>query len=673
MIAFLSQFFLSLALMLCLMGSGLGFYKIRGVFSHGPAVPLLKAMERNAVLIFALVLLAFAGLAYSFAISDFSIRNVAENSNSILPLPFKIAATWGSHEGSFLLWILMFSGWMMALALSRFEVTACFKVRVLATLQLVMIGFLLYLLIASNPFEYLNPAPVEGRDLNPLLQDIVMIIHPPMLYMGYVGFGVSFAFAIAGLLEGRFDMTWARWSRPWANTAWGFLTLGIMLGSWWAYRELGWGGWWFWDPVENASLMPWLAGTALIHSLAVSEKRGALRSWTLLLALTAFALSLLGTFLVRSGVLTSVHAFATDPRRGVFILALLFAVVGGSYVLYALRTREVGSGGEFTATSREALLLSNNVMMSAALVTVMLGTLYPLAVEVLSQRKMSVGQPYFELLFVPILLPALILMAFGPESRWKDTRLAKYAKPGVWALGFAGLALLSSVVLYSHFSWVWAFGLVAAAFLAGGTVHHAVQSIRKIGESQPNSGLWFRINRLSLSYWGMIIAHLGVAVFVIGVGWTKTFEVETDAVLKPGETSQVGPWRVTFLGVDNITGSNYRADAGVFELTKGVGNVIYLLEPEKRQYASSAQAMTESAIHTDWFSDVYVSLGEPVQSDKSGQQASAWGVRLYYKPLVNLIWIGCIIMALGGFLTVFDKRYQSRKKSGATVTGEVNA
>ena len=380
MIALISQFSLALATVLALFGAVAGFAAVRGVYSHAPAVPLLNSIQRNVLLVSGLVGIAFVGLVYSFVISDFSVRNVAENSNLALPVFYKVAASWGSHEGSFLLWVLMFAGWTQAVAWAKFEVSACFKVRVLATLQLVLVGFLLYLLIASNPFEYLYPTPVDGRDLNPLLQDIGMIIHPPLLYMGYVGFAVTFAFAVAGLLEGRFDMTWARWSRPWTNVAWAFLTMGIALGSWWAYRELGWGGWWFWDPVENASLMPWLAGTALIHSLAVSEKRGALKSWTLLLALTTFALSLLGTFLVRSGVLTSVHAFATDPERGVFILALLFIVVGASYILYALKTGEVGQGGNFKATGRESLLLSNNVLMSAALVAVMLGTLYPLVV-----------------------------------------------------------------------------------------------------------------------------------------------------------------------------------------------------------------------------------------------------------------------------------------------------
>lgn len=664
MIAFVSQFSLALALVLSLFGAVAGFASVRGVFTHEPAVPLLKSVQRNVSVIFGLVLIAFFGLAYSFLISDFSVRNVAENSNLALPFFYKIAASWGSHEGSFLLWVLMFAGWAQAVAMSNFEVSACFKVRVLATLKLVLVGFLLYLLIASNPFEYLYPTPVDGRDLNPLLQDIGMIIHPPLLYMGYVGFAVTFAFAVAGLLEGRFDMTWARWSRPWTNVAWAFLTMGIALGSWWAYRELGWGGWWFWDPVENASLMPWLAGTALIHSLAVSEKRGALRSWTLLLALTTFALSLLGTFLVRSGVLTSVHAFATDPERGVFILALLFIVVGASYILYALKTGEVGqgSGGGFKATGRESLLLSNNVLMSAALVAVMLGTLYPLVVEVIGGRKMSVGQPYFEAMFAPILLPAVLLMALGPDSRWRETRLAQYIKPGAVALAAAVLVLIGAALFNGYFSLLWAVGVVCAVFMAVATLAHAAVATRKAGSAIPESGLLYRIRRLSLSYWGMVLAHLGVAVFVVGVSWVKTFETETDAVMKPGEISEIGPWRVTFIGVDSVQRQNHVAALGVFELTRGDGTLIHLLEPEKRRYQSSEQIMTEAAIHSDWFSDVYIGLGDAVQSSEN---AGAWGVRLYYKPLINLIWWGCALMALGGLLTVFDRRYRPKKNAVA--------
>ncbi|MCQ8896269.1 heme lyase CcmF/NrfE family subunit [Limnobacter humi] len=660
MIATLAQWALSLALLLCVSGACSGLAALRGVRGHAVAQPVLLGTQRHVAGIFSLVVVAFAGLLASFMLSDFSVRNVAENSNLSLPLFYKVAASWGSHEGSFLLWILMFTGWMQAVSWSRFDVSASFKARVLCILQLVLSGFLLYLLLASNPFEHLSPAPLDGRDLNPLLQDVIMVIHPPMLYMGYVGFAVSFAFAMAGLLEGRFDMSWARWSRPWANTAWAFLTVGIALGSWWAYRELGWGGWWFWDPVENASLMPWLAGTALIHSLAVSEKRGALKSWTVLLALTTFALSLLGTFLVRSGVLTSVHAFATDPKRGIFILVILLLVVGGSYLLYALRAGQVGQGGTFKASGREALLLSNNVLMSAALVTVMLGTLYPLVVEVLNGRKMSVGQPYFEALFVPLLLPAVLLMALGPDSRWRETPLARYVKPGALAMVLSLVALGLAWLNSGHFSALWALGVVSAAFLALSTLAHAQRAQHQLQQQRPETGWLYRAQRLSPSYWAMVLAHLGVAVFVLGVSSVKTFELEKDLVMKPGQTEEIGPWRLTFIGVDSVQRVNHVAALGVFELTRGAGNVIYLMEPEKRRYQSSSNVMTEAAIHTDWFSDVYISLGEAVQGGNNAGATQSWGVRVYYKPLINLIWWGCALMALGGFITVMDRRYRGK-------------
>lgn len=662
MIATLSVLSLSLATVLAMMVALYGFFRMHGQPASEKTQSVLRLVEHNTLLITVLVALPFAGLVVSFVSSDFSVRNVAENSNLALPLFYKVAASWGSHEGSFLLWVLMFAGWAQALAWSRFELAPGFKVRVLCTLHLVLVGFLFYLLLASNPFEALNPAPIDGRDLNPLLQDIIMIAHPPMLYMGYVGFAVSFAFAVAALLEGKFDMDWARWSRPWTNVAWAFLTVGIALGSWWAYRELGWGGWWFWDPVENASLMPWLAGTALIHSLAVSEKRGALRSWTLLLALTTFSLSLLGTFLVRSGVLTSVHAFATDPQRGIFILGLLFLVVGASYTLYAFRSAQIGLGGGFKASGREALLLSNNVLMSAALFTVMLGTLYPLVVEVLGGRKMSVGAPYFEAMFAPILLPAVLLMAFGPESKWRETPWARYVRPGFFALAAAVVAVVGAALLQGQWGLVWALGVLCAVFLLVSTAAHAHKASTQVAAARPEVGLWFRIKTLGPSYWGMFLAHMGVAVFVLGVAWVNAYEQEVDAVMQPGQTEQIGPFSVTFLGVDSIQGKNYVSGMGVFEVARGKGNVIYLLQAEKRRYQSSEQIMTEAAIHTHWFSDVYVSLGDPVQ--QSSGDGGAWGVRLYFKPLINLIWWGCALMAAGGLLTLFDRRYRAKTQQG---------
>eukprot|EP01030_Chromulinospumella_sphaerica_P008526 gene8526-8341_t len=553
----------------------------------------------------------------------------------------------------------MFAGWTQAVAWAKFEVSACFKVRVLATLQLVLVGFLLYLLIASNPFEYLYPTPVDGRDLNPLLQDIGMIIHPPLLYMGYVGFAVTFAFAVAGLLEGRFDMTWARWSRPWTNVAWAFLTMGIALGSWWAYRELGWGGWWFWDPVENASLMPWLAGTALIHSLAVSEKRGALKSWTLLLALTTFALSLLGTFLVRSGVLTSVHAFATDPERGVFILALLFIVVGASYILYALKTGEVGQGGNFKATGRESLLLSNNVLMSAALVAVMLGTLYPLVVEVIGGRKMSVGQPYFEAMFAPILLPAVLLMALGPDSRWRETRLAQYIKPGAVALAVAALVLLGAALFNGYFSLLWAVGVVCAVFMAVATLAHAAVATRKAGANIPESGLLYRIRRLSLSYWGMVLAHLGVAVFVVGVSWVKTFETETDSkkiklvgLAYKDDLANTRRWLAQYGNPYDLIlidqQGQYGIELGVYgkEQYKEVASELRCLVCQNQSLADS---------HASLAVDLKDKIAEQIRAGKTNEEIKSYmqdryGEFVIYKPAYSMenavLWLGPFVVLL---------------------------
>ena len=619
-----------------------------------------RSMAAVALLVASLVGLAFMALLLSFVGNDFSVKNVAQNSNSLLPIAFRLAASWGSHEGSMLLWVLMLSVWSAAVAVFSSHLSDRYRVRVLAVLACVNAAFLLFLITASNPFERLLPAPSDGRDLNPLLQDWVMIIHPPMLYMGYVGFAVTFAFAVAALLEGRLDAVWARWSRPWANAAWSFLTMGILLGSWWAYRELGWGGWWFWDPVENASLMPWLAGTALIHSLAVTDKRDTLKSWTILLALTAFALSLLGTFLVRSGVLTSVHAFATDPKRGIFILALLLLVIGGSYVLYAFRTREVGIGTSFQASSREALLLSNNVLMSATLAAVMLGTLYPLLVEVLAGRKMSVGQPYFEAVFAPLLLPAVALMAAGPASRWKAMKWQDWIKSIVLPLLIAGLVVIA-LIGWSGKSGIWFFmGMTCAMGLALATIEHAVRRVQQSKAQFPQSGLGFRAQRLGVSYWAMIIAHVGVAVFVAGVTLVKTFEVDKDILMQPGDTEILSGWRVTFIGVDDIKGPNYVAAHGVFELTTGAGKVIYLMEPEKRRYLASGQVMTEAAIDSTLMRDVYIALGEPAaETNHSKPDAQAWSVRIYIKPFINWIWLGCLMMAFGGAITLLDRRYRT--------------
>lgn len=653
MIAELGQLSLSLAFALALVTSVFGFRQFnRGRVSHAA---LARGLSGSVLINFALVLTAFLALMTCFLYSDFSVRNVAENSNVLLPWPYKIAATWGSHEGSLLLWILMLSGWSAAVAMLSNHLALGFKVRVLSVLMLLQSAFLMFLLTSSDPFLRILPAATAGRDLNPLLQDPVMVIHPPMLYMGYVGFAVSFAFAVAALLEGRLDPVWARWTRPWANAAWSFLTVGIMLGSWWAYTELGWGGWWFWDPVENASLMPWLAGAALIHSLAVTDKRDALKSWTVLLSIIAFALSLLGTFLVRSGVLTSVHAFATDPKRGIIILVLLGLVIGSSFVLYAAKTRKLGMGGKFSLVSRESMMLINNVVMVTALFTVMLGTLYPLIAEVVTGRKMSVGPPYFEAIFAPLLLPAIWVMSVAPISQWKTMSLRETLKQVRVPLAFALLTAIAIGVSWGKTS-PWSFvGMSAAAMLFLATLRHAKHQLSVLLAQGASPAIWERIKMLGLSYWAMIVAHIGVAMFVAGVTMVKTYQFEKDMVMKPNQTERVGDWSVTFVGVDTADGVNYKAAHAVFELTRGKGNVIYLLEPEKRHYLASGQVMTEAAIFYSLLADVYISLGE-AQSDDIA--TAAWSVRVYYKPFVSWVWIGCIFMAIGGVMTLFDKRYR---------------
>ncbi len=656
MIAELGQLCLALALAIALMTSVFAFWQmLKGKLSMAQ---LSQGLAGSSLLNFALTGLAFIALMTSFLMSDFSVRNVAENSNILLPWPYKIAATWGSHEGSLLLWILMLTGWTAAVAIFSNKLASSFRARVLAILMLLQFAFLLFMLSSSNPFERILPAALAGRDLNPLLQDAVMVIHPPMLYMGYVGFAVAFAFAVAALLEGRLDPVWARWTRPWANAAWSFLTIGIMLGSWWAYTELGWGGWWFWDPVENASLMPWLAGTALIHSLAVTDKRDTMKSWTVLLSMIAFALSLLGTFLVRSGVLTSVHAFATDPKRGMMILGLLTIVIGSSFALYAAKTKQVGLGGRFALVSRETLLLINNVLMVTALFTVVLGTLYPLIAEVVTGRKMSVGPPYFEVVFAPLLLPAIWLMAAAPYSQWKQMSLAETLKhmrvPFVLAIATA-----AAIAVYGDKVSVWAFvATAAAAMLLFSTSRHAKLQLSKLKANGASRALFDRVRMLGLSYWAMIIAHIGVAAFVAGVTMVKTYEFEKDLIMKPGQTEKVANWTITFIGVDEVRGANYEAAHGVFELTSGKGTVIYLLEPEKRRYDSAGQVMTEAAIYYSLLSDIYVSLGEP-----DGQNEKAWTVRVYYKPFISWIWLGCLMMAIGGIMTLFDKRYRKVSKA----------
>ena len=605
---------------------------------------------------FVLVVVAYALLTAAFVRNDFSVQYVATNSNSELPLHYRVAAVWGGHEGSLLLWVLMLSTWMLAAAQFSRHLSQAMVARVLGVMGLVSVGFLLFMLITSNPFERLFPVPPDGNDLNPLLQDPGMVFHPPMLYMGYVGFSVAFAFAIAALLGGQLDATWARWARPWTTAAWCFLTIGIALGSWWAYYELGWGGWWFWDPVENASFMPWLCGTALIHSLAVTEKRGAFKSWTVLLAILAFSLSLLGTFLVRSGVLSSVHAFATDPRRGLFILAFLVLVVGSSLTLYAWRAPKVGLGARFGMVSRESMLLGNNVLFVVATASVLLGTLYPLALDALGLGKISVGPPYFETVFVPLMVPVVFLLGIGQIARWKEASMADLATRLRWAAAATVVAALLTGWLAGHITAMATLGFLMAYWVVASITVDLLERLR--GPSG------FSLSRLSLvprAMCGMWLAHLGVAVFALGVSMVKTYEVERDVKMAPGDTTTVASYTFTFGGVRQVEGPNYTAAQGLIDVSKN-GKPVTQMHPEKRIYRVQQNPMTEAAIDNGVARDLYVSLGEAVEGD-------AWIVRVYYKPFVSWIWGGCVIMALGGALAASDRRLRARERQAATLDG----
>jgi cytochrome c-type biogenesis protein CcmF len=649
MIPEIGQFALILALLLAvLQGTAPIVGAARGMPSWMAAArPLAQGQ-------FVFVAIAFACLAWSFVHNDFSVLNVATNSNSKLPLAYRFAATWGSHEGSLLLWTLMLALWTLAVTVFSRHLPPEMVSRVLGVMGLVSVGFLLFMLLTSNPFDRLIPAAIEGRDLNPLLQDPGMVIHPPMLYMGYVGFSVAFAFAIAALLSGRLDATWARWSRPWTTSAWMFLTIGIMLGSWWAYYELGWGGWWFWDPVENASFMPWLVGTALIHSLAVTDKRGSFKSWTVLLAIAAFSLSLLGTFLVRSGVLTSVHAFATDPKRGVFILLFLSVVIGASLLLYAWRAPKVGLGGSFSMVSRESMLLANNVLLVAAAGTVLLGTLYPLLVDALGLGKISVGPPYFNAVFVPLMVPAVVLMAVGPLARWKNASLPALAVRLRWAFASGVAAALVLPLVMGEWTPLIALGFLLAFWVIAAVLVSVAFGAR---ESAGGQSLWQRMRKHSRSTWGMHLAHLGIAVFIIGVTMVSAYQTEKDVRMEPGSTTTVGGYIFRFDGTQERDGPNYRAARGTVTVLKGE-RVVEVMYPEKRIYNASGMSMTEAAIDAGLTRDLYVSLGEPVGD-------SAWIVRVYHKPFVDWIWGGCVLMALGGLLAITDRRYRFAPKSKA--------
>jgi cytochrome c-type biogenesis protein CcmF len=635
----LGHFALILALAVALLQSSL---PLAGAALHRPAwIALARPAARAQC---ALVLVAFVALAWSFANNDFSVAYVAQNSNSALPLPYRVAAVWGAHEGSLLLWVLILALWSTAVSYFSGGLPETFVARVLAVMGIVSTGFLLFMLFTSNPFWRLSPVPADGADLNPLLQDPGLIIHPPMLYMGYVGFSVAFSFAVAAMLGGRLDPAWARWSRPWTIVAWSFLTFGIALGSWWAYYELGWGGWWFWDPVENASFMPWLVGTALIHSLAVTEKRGAFRNWTVLLAISTFALSLLGTFLVRSGVITSVHAFASDPTRGVFILGLLGAIVGGSLVLYAVRAPGSAPGGGFAPLSRETLLLGNSVLLCVATAAVLLGTIYPLFIEALG-GKLSVGAPYFNTVFVPLMIPLFVVLGFGVLARWRRDQWTRL-RNAVLAVAGASLLLAVAVALMLGDAPGLKAGLAVllAAWIAGTTGLALRRRVRAGGGVHGG-------------FAGMCLAHFGLAVSIVGVAVSSNFSAELHRRMGVGDTAQLAGYSFELAALRNIPGPNYRATEAELRVTRD-GRAVATLRSQKRIYPVRGMAMTEAGIDAGFTRDLYVSLGEPLDGGD-------WSLRLHYKPLVRWIWLGALLMVAGGLAAAGDRRYRAAREAAS--------
>jgi cytochrome c-type biogenesis protein CcmF len=598
------------------------------------------------------VLIAFIALMTSFINKDFSVINVVQNSNADLPTIYRICATWGSHEGSILLWGLMLALWSSAVALFSKNLTLPILARTLGVLGFISFGTILFTLVTSNPFLRMFPAAANGSDLNPLLQDPGMIIHPPMLYMGYVGTSVVFSLAIAALLSGKLDTAWARWSRPWITIAWCFLTIGIALGSGWAYYELGWGGWWFWDPVENASFMPWLLGTALIHSLAVTEKRGGFKMWTALLAILTFSMSLLGTFLVRSGVITSVHAFASDPERGIFILIFLAILIGGSLTLFSIRAPKAVAGEEFDLVSKDSMLLTNNILLLVAAAAVLLGTLYPLILEALGLGKLSVGKPYFDAVFVPLMTPALFLMGVGPITRWRSAKPIDLLTQLRWALGATVVsAVFAPFVLRSWTPGI-GFGLFLAVWITAASFVNLFNRIK----SHPAT-LMVALRQQSSSYYGMLIAHIGVAVFIFGVTMVNGFEEEKDLRMSAGTSNSLAGYDFVLNNIQQVQGENYVAAQANITVTKD-NQLITVMKPEKRKYFSSQMLMTEAAIHTSFTGDLYISMAEAISNTE-------WGVKIQFKPFINWIWGGAFLIALGGFFAVMDKKYRFKKNQKA--------
>lgn len=642
---------LTLALVLSIL---LAVYPLWG--AHRQHDTLMATAKPLAIGLFVFTLIAYLCLTYAFVTDDFSVEYVAQHSNSQLPLVYKITAVWGGHEGSFLLWVLMLSIWTVAVAISSRGIPLTMVARVLSVLGMVGIGFYLFMLLTSNPFNSMLPFfPVDGRDLNPLLQDFGMIIHPPMLYMGYVGFSVAFAFAISALISGQLDSTWARWARPWVIAAWAFLTVGIALGSWWAYYELGWGGWWFWDPVENASFMPWLVGTALMHSLAVTEKRKAFKSWTVLLAIAAFSLSLLGTFLVRSGVIVSVHSFASDPTRGLFILGILIVLSGFGLLLYAMRASALKSPGRYQAFSREVLLMGNNVFLCAATLVVLLGTLLPLVHKELGLGSISVGAPFFNQMFTLLIVPFVLFLGLGPLTRWKHQTAGALKNQLLVAGGIAISAALLVNFSYDTPQYMGVLGMILVFWILVTTVQEVLQ---RVNANPSNTSTFTKLRKLTPSHWGMVLGHIGFAISIIGITLVSNYELERDVRMEVGETVELGGYAFTFTDVKPFQGPNYTADVGVFDVNKADEFVVHL-EPEKRMYTVQRMPMTEAAIHSTVSRDLFIAMGEPLDD-------GAWAVRIYIKPFVAWLWAGAVVMAIGGIFSISDKRYRMTKVKKVT-------
>ncbi|TDF39513.1 heme lyase CcmF/NrfE family subunit [Alteromonadaceae bacterium M269] len=610
---------------------------------------LMATAKPLAFGMFLFTALSYAILTYAFVVNDFSLTYVASNSNSQLPVYYRVTAVWGGHEGSFLLWLLMSSIWTVAVAMFSRAIPKEMVSRVLSILGLISIGFYLYVLIASNPFERLLPFyPVDGRDLNPLLQDFGMIIHPPLLYMGYVGFSVAYAFAVAALISGQLDSTWARWSRPWTIAAWSFLTIGIALGSWWAYNELGWGGWWFWDPVENASFMPWLAGTALMHSLAVTEKRKLFKAWTVLLAITAFSLSLLGTFLVRSGVIVSVHSFASDPQRGLFILGLLVLVVGGSLLLFALRAPQLRSAGRYELVSREVMLVGNNILLSAATLVVLLGTLLPLIHKELGLGSISIGQPFFNQMFTYLIVPFVFLMGVGPLSRWKKQEPTALKNQLIAAFSLSILAAVLIGYAFDQLIYLAVLGVTLSVWILIFTVQEVRQ---RIGYTNNLA----KLSELTRSHWGMVLGHVGFALVLMGITLTSNYSVQKDVRMSVNERVELAGYDFEFLGVHEANGPNYSASVGRLNVYRN-GKLKSEISTEKRFYPVQRNVMTEAGIDAGLTRDLYVAIGEQFANGD-------WALRVYVKPFVRWIWAGAFLMAIGGMLSIADKRYRMAKRA----------